>query len=457
MASEIPLTLQTAYADLVDRCASAAFSRAFTEDGVFTPKTLRGRRYWYFQVTREDGRRKQNYVGPETPELLERIRTHKEARSHQRDCQTLVSTLVRSARLPRPEVPIAQVVEALAEAGIFRLRGVLVGTVAYQTYSAMLGIRLSSATIQTSDVDIAQFKNVSVAVHERAPTILDTLKKVDPSFHAVSHMHSQRSVTSYVAKTGIRVDFLTPNEGPDTDTPAPLPALGTDAQQLRFLDFLIHQPEPAVLLYGEGIYVPVPSPQRYAVHKLIVARRRSVGAAKAAKDLEQAGALLDALVRKRPHELKAVWREAFDRGRKWRQLIGEGLGLIDANVRDRTLKVVGAPRSIIPGLDLKFAAPHVRYDIDRDIVTFSGEAHDRLVQCAVSGEALEDHFNADRADRDGRLKIFRDDRSTFEKMARTKYLTWPVEDPGSVLVKTDDVDKLRHEMPAGSHRHDKRV
>ncbi|MGH6899226.1 MAG: nucleotidyltransferase family protein, partial [Geminicoccaceae bacterium] len=277
--------MQTAYADLLDRCASAAFSRAFAEDGVFTPKTVRARRYWYFQVTLEDGTRKQRYVGPETPELLERIKTHKEARSDQRDRQALVSTLVRSAHLPRPEARIGQIVEALAEASVFRLRGVLVGAIAYQTYSAMLGIRLPSAAVQTGDVDIAQFKNVSIAVEEKTPTILETLKKVDPSFRAVPHMHNQGSVTSYVAKSGIRVDFLTPNEGPDTDAPARLPALGTDAQQLRFLDFLIHDPEPAVLLYGEGIYVLVPSPQRYAVHKLIVARRRNEGAAKTDKDV----------------------------------------------------------------------------------------------------------------------------------------------------------------------------
>lgn len=456
MASEIPLTLQTAYADLLDRCASAAFSRAFTGDGVFTPKTVRGRRYWYFQVMQEDGTRKQRYVGPETPELLERIRAHREARSEQRDRQALVSTLVRSAHLPRPEARIGQIVEALADAGVFRLRGVLIGTVAYQTYSAMLGIRLPLAAVQTGDVDIAQFKNVSVAVEERAPTILETLRKVDPSFRAVPHMHNQRSVTSYVARGGMRVDFLTPNEGPDTDAPAALPALGTDAQQLRFLDFLIHDAEPAVLLYGEGVYVLVPSPERYAVHKLIVARRRNEGAAKIDKDVRQAEALLDALARKRPHELRAVWREAFGRGKKWQELIGEGVGLIKADVRDSTLRVVGVPRSIIPGLNLDFSAPRVRYDSDRDVVTFSGEAGRGLVRCAVSGEALEDHFGADGMDRHARLKIARANRSTFEEMARTKYLTWPIENVGSVLIRTDDVDELRQEIRPGPRRSDKR-
>jgi hypothetical protein len=450
MVSEIPLALQTAYAELLDRCASAAFSQAFGENGVFTPKSVRARRYWYFQVTQEDGTRRQRYVGPETPELLDRIKAHKEARSDQRDRRRLVSALVRSAHLPRPEAPIGKIVEALARAGVFRLRGVLVGTVAYQTYSAMLGVRLPARAVRTSDVDIAQFRNVSVAVEEEAPAILDTLRQVDPSFRAIPHMHDQSSVTSYVASTGLRVDFLTPNQGPEAAAPTPLPALGTDAQPLRFLDFLIRDPEPAVLLYGEGIYVLVPSPERYAVHKLIVARRRHAGAAKTPKDIQQAEALLDALARERPHELKAAWGEATGRGKRWRQLIGEGLGLIAAKIRDRTLEIVGASRSVIPGLVLEFSAPLPRYDLDRDIITFSGEAGGERVLCAVSGEALEDHFDADAVDHRGKLRIFRTHRSEFERMARTKYLSWPVEDVGSVLITTEDVGKLRQTKPSRS-------
>lgn len=160
------------------------------------------------------------------------------------------------------------------------------------------------------------------------------------------------------------------------------------------------------------------------------------------KDLEQAEALLDALVVRRPHELRAAWNEAYERGKKWRQYLGEGLGLIDFDVRDRTLKTLGATRSIIPGLDLTFSASPSRYDFDRDIVEFSGEAGGERVRCAVSREALSDHFDADGMSKEEHLKIFRDKRSVFEKMARAKYLTWPVEDVGSVLIKTGDVEKL---------------
>lgn len=206
------LVMQTTYAELVDRCANAAFSEAFAEEGAFIAKTVKDRRYWYFQTATGEGRT-QRYVGPETPELLDRIAHHREIRDDIRERRALVSTLVRSFGLPRPIPEIGNIIAALAKAGVFRLRGVLVGTVAFQTYPAMLGVRLSAAPLQTGDVDIAQFKNVSVAVEDSTAPVLDILKEVDKTFRAVPHVVDGRRVTSYAAKGGMRVDFLTPNEG----------------------------------------------------------------------------------------------------------------------------------------------------------------------------------------------------------------------------------------------------
>lgn len=335
------LVLQTTYAELLERSATAAFDASFTSGGAFTHKTINGRRYWYFQSTVE-GVRSQRYVGPETPELLERITHHKEALDDERERRSLVSTLVRSFGMPQPIPEIGAIVEALAKAGVFRLRGVLIGTVAYQTYSAMLGTKLPLAALQTGDVDIAQFRNVSVAVEDRTPPVLDVLKQADQSFRAVPTLHGQQ-VTSYRAKGGFRVDFLTPNEGPDSDKPQRLPALQTDAQALRFLDFLISDPEPAALLYGAGVHVNVPAPQRYAVHKLIVSRRRPEGAAKRDKDLRQAEALLVVLLQKRPHDLKAAWDEAYKRGKEWRKLLLEGAAQLNAQLQETFMPLVGRP------------------------------------------------------------------------------------------------------------------
>jgi len=441
MASDIPLVLHTAYAELLDRTASAAFEDAFAEEGVFTAKRVGGRTYWYFQVSTEAGR-KQRYVGVETPDLLVRITRHKQVKAHERDRRALVSALVRSANLPRPEPQIGAIVAALADAGVFRLGGVLVGTVAYQTYSALLGRRLPSATAQTGDVDIAQFAYLSTAIGDKTPAILDVLRGVDPSFRPVPSQRDPAKVANYQAATDVRVEFLTPNQGANTDELDTLPASGTDAARLRYLDFLIRDPEPAVLLHGAGIHVSVPAPERFAVHKLIVSRLRRENPAKRDKDLRQAEALFDSLNRKRPHELREAWGEAWGRGKKWRALLSEGLGLIDIAIRDRTLKTIGHTRSIVtPRPELRFSdASPARYDFDRDVVTFQGKTGDATIRCAISGAALDEHFDLVKPDKEHLLKAFRAHRSMVEDCARAKYLSGPIDDPSAVLIMSEDLD-----------------
>lgn len=335
------IVLQTTYAELMERCSRAAFDDSFADEGTFIVKTMRGKKYWYRQLPTEAGRG-QKYVGPETPELLKKIEQHKATLGDERERRTLVTTLVRSFGMPQPVTEIGETVAALAKAGAFRLRSVLVGTAAYQTYSAMLGEKLPSAILQTGDVDIAQFANISAAVEEQMAPILGILKAVDKTFRAVPTTHGN-AVTSYATKGGFAVDFLTPNQGRDTDKPKRLPALGTDAQPLRFLDFLIHNPEPAVLLHGSGVCINVPSPHRYAVHKLMISRRRPEGAAKRDKDILQAEALLTLLARKRAYDLKEIWNEAEQRGPEWRKLLHEGFAQLSPQTKDQLANI--APRA----------------------------------------------------------------------------------------------------------------
>jgi len=443
MADNISLMSQTTYAELLDRVRASAFSDDFPKnDGVFVAKTTRGRVYWYFQESSARGRG-QKYVGPETEDLRERIAAHNAARTYRRDQRSLVATLVRSGNLPSPRRDIGELIAALAAAGVFRLRGVLVGTVAYQTYSPLLGVRLPAALVQTGDVDLAQDATVSAEVAD-ATLVSDVLRQVDISFRPVPRINSAR-VVSYRAASGLRVDFLTSNRGPDTDEPRTLPAFGVDAQPLRFLDFLIRDPEPAVLLHGTGVLVSVPAPQRFALHKLIVARRRHEDRGKRQKDLMQAGALLDALVEKRPHELRAAWDEAFGRGKNWRRLIGEGLGLLHPAIRDRVLRTVGTTRQIVPGLELHFAPSGAKYDPAVDGVRFFASGSGPIsvnesIPCVVTRELLSAMLDGRTLDPGQCLEAFRSRRAEVERMARTTYLEGPVQLSRELMVAgVDDV------------------
>jgi hypothetical protein len=326
---QIPHAYQTLYSELAQRSLDASFTSEFSVEGRFVTNAVKGRRYWYFDTRGEAGDKKRTYVGPvDDPEITKRVENFKDLKAGIRERRKLVSTLLREAYLPRPERQTGDIVEALAEAGFFRLRGVLVGTVAYGCYAPVLGMRLPGTAMVTADADFAQFHSISVAVEDEMPPVLEALKKVDPTFREVAHETDGRLTTQFATRSGYKVEFLVPNRGSQdySGRPAAMPALGgAAAQPLRFLDFLIYQPIRAVLLHGAGVPVTIPAPERYAVHKLIVATRRRTdnsGTAKSRKDLAQAQSLMEAIIEQRQaDDLAEAFMEAYDRGPAWKDAI----------------------------------------------------------------------------------------------------------------------------------------
>jgi hypothetical protein len=342
--ARIPLPIQTVYADLVDRCSIATFEADFPVAGSFKKVPVKGRDYWYFQPSAADdtGKRQQKYVGPDSEDIRARIEQHGKVKDAYRERREMVRALRRSG-LPAPLDTTGELIELLAKAGIFRLRACLVGTAAFQAYSGLLGIKLPGSSMQTSDLDLAQFHSVSLAIgqDEQTAPVIEILRKADPSFRSVPHEIDSRMHKAYVNDRTYRVEVLTPNRGPDRGRPVELPALQAHGQPLRFLDFLIYDAIPAVILRGGGTLVNVPSPERYALHKLIVSqRRRREGAAKIDKDLMQAEILLDVLADSRKADLRDAWHELVARGPKWRQHVVDGIAAIDSAVWGKVAAIV---------------------------------------------------------------------------------------------------------------------
>jgi hypothetical protein len=121
------------------------------------------------------------------------------------------------------------------------------------------------------------------------------------------------------------VEFLTPAFG--DEVVKPLPALGVSAQALNYLNFLIGDPIHALALYRSGVLVHIPRPERFAIHKLIVAERRRGGPdmLKARKDRAQAEFLIEALTELRPDELAEAYEIARSRGPQWRAQLDASL------------------------------------------------------------------------------------------------------------------------------------
>jgi hypothetical protein len=192
--------------------------------------------------------------------------------------------------------------------------------------------------MQTGDADVAQDFAISAEVGDSLPPVLKILRSIDSGFRPVPHQGDKGKVVAFQNARGYRVEFLTGNRGSaeHTGKPSPMPALsGAYAENLRFLDYLIYQPVRTVLLHREGVNVLVPAPERFAVHKLIVASRRlgdALGRAKADKDLPQAALLFEALVETRQGDVVAdAWQEAWDPCAAWNEGISKGFRRLPEN------------------------------------------------------------------------------------------------------------------------------
>lgn len=334
------LAIQTLFSDLAQRASDAEFLENFEKNGSFRKKKRRNRYYWYFKTGTDD----ELYVGPVTDrEITAKVHNFNELKSDFIERREIVNALIR-AGLPQTDRQTGVVIEALAKAGFFRLRGVVVGTTAYQCYSGILGVKLEASYLRTQDADLAQYLSIARLIDDETPPILDVLQSVNSTFHAISHHTDSRREVAFVNSSKYKVEFLTPNRGSEDyeGVPVRMPALpGVSAIPLQFLDYLIHNPIRSILLYEGGIPVTIPSPERYAVHKLIVSDRRDDdNLSKIRKDIAQSESIISAMAPQRSLDLALAWIEAWEKGPKWKAILTTGLEKLDQDAAELLKKAI---------------------------------------------------------------------------------------------------------------------
>lgn len=285
-----------------------------------------GRVYWYdsFRIGTEV---RKTYIGEETPALLARIDRHRElkveAGARAAEKARLVRIL-RAERLMGHDAATGSLLAAMATAGVFRLGGTVVGTHAFRLYEGELGLRYRFDDLaQTGDLDIASFERLSLALDDQTEPPMEQVL-ADFAFEAVPTLDAGPAWRWRQSKGGALVEFLTPAFG--DEGLRPLAALGVSAQALHHLNYLIAAPIPAAVLYRSGVLVQIPRPERFAIHKLIVAARREArDRIKAEKDRRQARFLIEALAEDRPDDLHDAYQDALSRGPKWQERIATTL------------------------------------------------------------------------------------------------------------------------------------
>lgn len=324
--AELTLTAQTAYAQLLEAAVSSLHGRTLADlPGSFAAKTVKGHKYWYYQYTEPSGKLRQTFVGPDN----DAVRSLMEKKDLPSALPSLVP-LVRSAAalgcaevLPRH----LKVLARLAEYGFFRAGGVLVGTHAFLAYGNMLGVRWGAAD-RTQDIDFAHAgKSVAIALpHDFHIDTVEAIKSLELGLLPVGELTGKAGATYLNPREPeFRLDFLTTlhREGSE---PFHHPQLGIALQPLKFMEFSLENVQQAVLFAGDQCVITnVPHPARFALHKLIVyGERQGTFAAKSAKDLVQAAALLAFLRKHRAWEVEEAWKDMVSRGKGWRTRVARG-------------------------------------------------------------------------------------------------------------------------------------
>jgi hypothetical protein len=348
--TRLPESVVTLYAELLDQLRTADAEAAVGElRGPFVSKAIRGRTYWYAQRS-EGATKRQIYLGPESPALLARLEAasnHRaDATSDERRRRELV-TMLEAGGMFRESAAIGVVLRVLADASVFRAGGVLVGTQAFTCIANMLGVAFAKESLRTQDVDVDQDTSIPLGVMDPPDVeMLERLRAQNPAFFAVPGIDSREPRTSFkVRGRDLRVDFLTSvSKATKSQKPVYLPHLRVAAQPLAELDYLLEATVDAAVVVGSGVRVNVPSPARFAFHKLWLSTERSAAeAGKARKDRRQAQQLIEVLVDERPDDLASAW--AVLRSRKHlRKGTTAALSKVDEAVRSKLRAIVDDAR-----------------------------------------------------------------------------------------------------------------
>ena len=337
MPTSLPLETQTLYAELLEHLVGVRAQRSIGGlTGSFAEKAIKGDKYLYWQASQPGGRTRQFYLGRRTPALervVRRLERQQEAITPDLERVQRLAAQLRAGGANVADHASARVVRALAESGLFDAGAVLVGTHAFAVLG-MAGRPRESGSLRTRDVDVAGARDadadIDVAVPDVEADVPSVLEGLQMGFLPVPPLDAKQPSTSFkIRGQALRVDLLCPKRG-TADQPVLIRRFGAAAQPLAYLDYVLDQPERALFINGGAAMVNVPTPARFAFHKLLVAPLRPAAfQAKSEKDVVQAAQVLEVMVDARPGDLRPAWDALALPARTPSAQVSRGLALLE--------------------------------------------------------------------------------------------------------------------------------
>jgi len=110
----------------------------------------------------------------------------------------------------------------------------------------------------------------------------------------------------------------------------------------------------------------------------------------------------------------------------------------DKNIQLASVLAILEALGMVEHSPIDFPEKIERYDGSRDVVLFPARTRDGEISCAISGDALEDHYGAKGPSQRARRAAFREHRPKIEEAARQKFLARRLERDGSILIRSMD-------------------
>ena len=258
------------------------------------------------------------YLGPaeddKVIELIQRIQEKKKSAQEAKKRAAFFIKLLKGAGVIPVSGLAEKVLRLLSEEELIFGNGMLIGTFAFLAYQTKLGFSAWGKAARTADVDLLRTE-IFVLVNQDLPSLSQSLGSLGEEFFPEGPLTTGIPLRLR-HPAGLTIEVLaTPKAGPPKIVSPPQSGFrDIGAQELARLNFLVEAPFSGFLV-GERSLIPVtiPAPERFAVHKLLVAGLRlEKDLLKALKDIEQAAILIEVLsARGLKHLLKERFLEMY--------------------------------------------------------------------------------------------------------------------------------------------------
>jgi hypothetical protein len=326
---DLSLSAQTNFAELVEQAQARMLDRSIADlTGSFNKKEVKGVTYWYWQFRDLSGKNHQVYLGPDDERLRQLIQQRADGKAAGPDHLARLASACASLGCLTVTAQHFKVINRLAEHGFFNAGGVLIGTHAFIAMGNMLGVRWTGDS-KTNDFAHAG-NNVSLALPTNTESnVHDAITSLEMGLLPMKSITSGTGATYLNARGGdMRIDLLT--TAGRSDAVYRHESLKVNLQPLKFMEFSLEKITQTALISGEhALMVNIPSPLRYALHKLVVmAEREEAFRTKIRKDAGQVAAIVSFALERSPRALQEAAEDIMRRGKGWRSRIAEGMRLL---------------------------------------------------------------------------------------------------------------------------------